>query len=286
MSQANISIIFNPTAKGERAKKSADKIRRRFPGAEFHQTGAVGHARELARAAADRGCGKVVAVGGDGTVNEVVNGIAGTGAALGILPLGTANVFALELGLPADLEAAADVIVSGRVREVDLARANEHYFIQLAGVGFDAEAVQATDFGVKKKIGVLSYFLSVLQVAVRTPPTLTVTTPEGRVEEGSFVLIGNGRYYGGPFTIFPGAKLDDGLLEVCLFKRRSHMDLLHYFQGILCGTHTKFEDIEYFQARALTVTADREVPMEVDGELAGVAPVRFNVSGEKLRVIC
>ncbi|MDR1305891.1 MAG: diacylglycerol kinase family lipid kinase [Verrucomicrobiales bacterium] len=282
--QANICIIFNPTAKGERAKKWAGEIKRCFPGAEFHVTRDGGHARELARAAALRGCGKVVAVGGDGTINEVVNGIAGTAAALGIVPLGTANVFALELGIPAALEAAAAIVRAGRLRTVDLARAGRRHFIQLAGVGFDAETVQAADLAIKRRLGPLSYVLAAARVAAQEPPVLTVEADDRRREEGCFMLVGNGRYYGGPFEFFPGARLDDGWLEVCLFKRRSHMDLLHYFQGVLCGTHTHFEDVEYFRARRIRVSAAHAVPVEVDGELAGVTPVEFAVGEQPLQV--
>jgi len=227
----------------------------------------------------------VVAVGGDGTINEVVNGIAGSDSALGILPLGTANVFALELGIPSKLREAAEIIVAGHSKKIDLARANERYFVQLAGVGFDAETVRETDLEMKKRIGPLSYVLAAVKVAAQEPPILTVKTVEGREEQGCFVLVGNGRYYGGPFEFFPGAKQDDGLLEVCIFKRRSHMDLLHYFQGILCRTHTKFEDVEYFQTSGLEISSEQPVPTEVDGELAGEAPVTFAVLNKKLKVL-
>jgi YegS/Rv2252/BmrU family lipid kinase len=282
--QADICIIFNPTAKGERARKWAGEIKKYFPGAEFHVTRKAGHAEELARVAARAGCRRVVAVGGDGTINEVVNGIAGSDATLGLLPLGTVNVFALELGIPSNLKAAAEIIMEGHYKKVDLARANDRYFVQLAGVGFDAETVQATDFEMKKRIGPLSYVLAAARIAAQEPPTLTVKPSDGREEQGCFVLVGNGRYYGGPFEFFPGAKPDDGLLEVCVFKRRSHMDLLHYFQGILCRTHTKFEDVEYFQTRQLVVSANQQVPMEVDGELAGATPVEFSVLNKALKV--
>jgi YegS/Rv2252/BmrU family lipid kinase len=283
-SQADICIIFNPTAKGERAKKWAGEIKRLFPAAEFHATRNSGHARELAQAVSNRGCGKVVAVGGDGTINEVVNGIAGTDAVLGVVPLGTVNVFALELGIPTDLGAAASIILGSKTKQIDLACANGRYFVQLAGVGFDAETVQATDFNTKKRIGPLSYILAAARVAAQEPPTLTVKTGNGHEEKGCCVLVGNGRYYGGPFEFFPGAQPDDGWLEVCVFKRRSHMDLLHYFQGILCGTHTKFEDVEYFRARNISVESEHQVPMEVDGELAGCTPVEFTISGHRLKV--
>jgi diacylglycerol kinase (ATP) len=293
MNQARnkICIIFNPTAKGERARKWHEELKRSLPDAELLLTQGSGDAEQFARAAVARGCDCIVAAGGDGTINEVVNGMAGSDAALGIIPLGTMNVFSLELGIPQQLSDAVEIIKNGQVRTIDLAQVTHgttpqtRYFVQLAGVGFDAEAVRATNFQVKKMVGPLSYVLAAVQVAAKEAPTLMVKGDANQEEQGSFVLIGNGRYYGGPFEFFPEAKLDDGLLDVCVFKRRSHMDLIHYFQGILCGTHTKFEDIEYFRTAKVTVSADRESPMEVDGEFAGMTPVEFAISGKSLRVL-
>ena len=225
-----------------------------------------------------------MAAGGDGTINEVVNGIAGTDTALGILPVGTMNVFATELGLPTDLEEAWEIIACGYTRAIDLAMANDQYFVQLAGVGIDARVVETTTSEFKKNFGPLSYVLNAAQIAAQKPPQLVIEC-DGVTREGSFVLIGNGRYYGMPLTVFKDARLDDGLLDVIVARNQSHLDLIRYFAGVITGTHTAFDDVDYFHAKELRVTSPDPVPIEVDGELAGKVPAMFRIAPQRLRVV-
>lgn len=226
----------------------------------------------------------VVVAGGDGTINEVVNGLAGADVALGILPIGTMNVFATELGIPNNLQKAWKIIEEGRTRRIDLARANDQYFVQLAGVGLDAQVVQSTSANFKKNFGPLSYVISTAQIAARRPPRLIVEA-DGKTIDGSFVLVGNGRYYGGPFAFFSDARIDDGKLDVLIFKNLGYLDIARYLGGILIGAHTGWTDVEYFQTRKASVRSDEEVPIEVDGELAGKLPATFRISSRKLRVV-
>ncbi|HEX8311836.1 MAG TPA: diacylglycerol kinase family protein, partial [Chthoniobacteraceae bacterium] len=241
-------VILNPAARGERAKGAWAKIQRLPNAATIQTTSAPGDARAIAAWAVEKGYRTVVAAGGDGTINEVVNGLAGSEVALGILPVGTMNVFAAELGLPSDLQEAWKVIRARHLRKIDLARANSQYFVQLAGVGLDAQVVQATSWEFKKNFGPLSYLVSAAQIAARKPPKLVVTGEDG-VREGSFVLIGNGRFYGGPFPFFKDAKIDDGKLDVLIFKNLGYLDIARYLAGIITGTHTELKDVEYFQTR-------------------------------------
>jgi YegS/Rv2252/BmrU family lipid kinase len=222
----------------------------------------------------------LVAAGGDGTINEVVNGR--TGATLGILPFGTVNVFAHELDIPRNIEAAWDVIEAGHTRTIDLACAEaagkRRHFVQLAGVGFDARAVRCASWELKKRIGPLSYVWAGLKV---------LREPESQIEvmgvKGVAVFVGNGRFYGGRFRLFPQARLDDGLLDLCVFERSRYVDLLRYGQGILRGAHTKLAGVHYFQATEFFCSAN--APFELDGEDAGDAPVHFSVKPHALRVI-
>jgi YegS/Rv2252/BmrU family lipid kinase len=228
----------------------------------------------------------IVAAGGDGTVNEVVNGLAGSDVPFGILPVGTMNVFATELGIPmGSLSKAWKIIDAGHIRSIDLAKANSGYFVQLAGIGLDAEVVRQTTPDSKKALGPVSYLLTLAQVAARKPPRITIQTPEHKDREGSFVLVGNGRFYGGPFTMFKDAKLDDGLLDVMVFQNQSHWDIFRYMQAILFGAHPELHDVEYFQTRKLKLTATDFVPVEVDGELVGELPHTFGFSRKKLKVL-
>lgn len=278
-------IILNPAAGGERAARFKSKIKRLAAGCDILVTTKPGTAGDLARKAVSGGARVVVAAGGDGTVNEVVNGIAGSGAVLGLLPVGTMNVFAMELGVPGnDLSKAWSVITAGHVRRVDLARANGECFAQLGGVGLDAEVVRATPPDSKRALGPVSYILSLLQVCAREGPRLVVSVAGRDPIPCRFVLVGNGRHYGGPLVLFKEAKLDDGLLDAVVFKNQSPWDVLRYFQAVLFGNHPDLPDVEYLQSPSIRVSGPKGVPFELDGELAGTLPCEFSVEPGALRV--
>jgi diacylglycerol kinase (ATP) len=281
-----IFVILNPAARGERAKALREKIASLSHHVVVRSTSSPGDARALAARAAAQGYQTIVAAGGDGTINEVVNGIAMSEAQLGILPVGTMNVFATELGIPQNnLPKAWRVIESGFSRLVDLPRANDEYFVQLAGVGLDAEVVRQTTPDSKKVLGPMSYLLTLAQVAARRPPKIRIEPVDGKPREGSFVLVGNGRFYGGPFVLFKDARLDDGLLDVLVFQNQSHWDLIRYFQAIAFGSHPELPDVEYFQSRHLRLVSRERVPVEIDGELTGTLPYEFGFSIGKLKVL-
>jgi len=276
-----IFVIFNPAARGEKSQRLRQFLEsKKSNRVTLAPTQCVGDATRLAAAAG--GHDIVVAAGGDGTINEVINGLGG--ATLGVLPLGTVNVFAHELNIPRRLPAAWALIEAGQTRTIDLACADaagkRRYFCQLAGVGFDARAVRTASWELKKKIGPLSYVWAAIRTLGEHHAPVEVQ-PQGVA--GPAVLVGNGRFYGGRFRMFPKAKLDDGLLDVCVFKNCGYFDWLRYGPAIGCGVHTKWRDVEYFQAKELTCTGT--VPFELDGEDAGDGPVTFSVKPRGLRVI-
>ena len=278
-----ICIIANPAARGVKAR--LDSLQRLTRNVVIKTTSGPGDAEAQTERAVEQGYSTIVAAGGDGTINEVVNGIGTSHVTLGILPMGTVNVFALELGIPLDLVAAWKVIRGRKTRAIDLASANGHFFVQMAGVGLDAQVVERNSRRIKQVLGPLSYLLTATQVAAEKPPRLRVFREGLPVVEGSFVLVGNGRFYGGPFSLFSEADMQDGLLDVCVFKSANYVALMRYFRGLLFGSLTKFSDVEYFKAAHLVVKSDRNVPLEADGELAGHTPVEFSVRKKKLRVL-
>ncbi len=282
-----VCVILNPAAKSERARQLKDKVRRLAKGATLKLTEGPGDAEAQAERAVQQGYEVIVAAGGDGTINEVVNGLeeAGDRVALGILPIGSVNVFSMELGIPGKVEEAWEVIAEGRTRHIDIASANGHRFVQLAGVGLDAQIVENTAWESKRLLGPLSYVLTATQMMTRKPPKIRLHPEGGRTVEGSFVLIGNGRFYGGPFPIFKEAALDDGLLDVCVFQQQNPLALARYVQGILTGSHTTFDDVKYFQTRRVEIEAAEKVPVEVDGELLGNLPCEFRIEPRQLRVL-
>ena len=280
------AIIFNPAAGSEQAERWRDRIESIAHGCAVFSTSSPGEAETLARRAVEEGFETIVAAGGDGTVNEVVNGLAETNAMLGLFPLGTVNVFAMELGLPANnLELCWDIIQADNTRLVDLPSANGKYFVQLAGVGLDAQVVKETSLAFKRSFGPLSYLISAAQIAARNPPRLFIESENASVREGSFVLIGNGRHYGGPFPFFKHAILDDGLLDVVVFKSLGYLEIIKYLQDVVFSSDIRVPEVEYFQTRRLRITSDEDVPVELDGELVGNCPVAFQIRDRALRVL-
>ena len=169
-------VILNPTAGNlEAVRGCQERVESIVGGCPIRITSHAGEAKSLAKRAVEEGFRCVVAAGGDGTVNHVANGIAGSNAALGILPMGTVNVFALELGLPAnDLERCWEIIQARDIRRVDLPSANGKYFVQLGGIGLDAQAVKETTLAFKRSLGPLSYLISAAHIAAREPPKLLI----------------------------------------------------------------------------------------------------------------
>jgi diacylglycerol kinase (ATP) len=279
-------VILNPAARSERARRWRAHVEAIARGAVLCATSCSGEAETMARHAAQEGFETIVAAGGDGTINEVVNGIAGTDAALGLLPMGTMNVFALELGLPANnLGLCWEIIQAQHTRLVDLPRANGKHFVQLAGVGLDAQVVKETSLAFKRSFGPLSYLISAAQIAARRPPRLFIESENAITQEGSFVLVGNGRLYGGPFPFFKNAVIDDGLLDVVVFKQLGYLEIIKYLQNVLFSSEIRLPEVEYFQTRELGVASEEDVPVEIDGEFIGWCPVKFAMHEQKLRVL-
>src|SRR5437588_2329680 len=279
-------VIVNPAAHSERAKRKRSQVESLARDCVVCTTTCTGDAELMARRGAEKGFEKIVAAGGDGTINEVVNGLAGTDVTLGLLPIGTMNVFATELGLPVhDLEFCWNIVKGDSTRSVDLPKANQKFFVQLAGVGLDAQVVKETSSQLKRNFGPLSYLISAAQVAARQPPRLFIQSEDASIDEGSFVLVGNGRLYGGPFPFFKHAVLDDGLLDVIVFKRLGYLEIIKYLQDVVFSSDIRVPEVEYFQTRRLRVESDQSVPVEVDGELIGNCPVEFSIHERSLRVL-
>jgi YegS/Rv2252/BmrU family lipid kinase len=290
-----IPVILNPAARSAQAAARECALRSLTPAAEVIVTQAPGMATQIAEQLARQGVPLIVAAGGDGTMNEVLQGISRVNltrppgaphTALGVLPVGTMNVFSLELGMPShDLEACWRIITSGGFREVDLWQANGQFFVQLAGVGFDAEIIRETPWERKKMFGPLSYVMSAVQVLARKPPILSIEAPGRPPLYGSVLLVGGGKHYGGPVPVFPKAKNNDGLLDVLIFRGLGGWEFAQMIGAILTKGYEPCEDIDYLQLREFTVTADREAPLEVDGELAvGMTPVTFGPAPFALQV--
>jgi YegS/Rv2252/BmrU family lipid kinase len=259
-------------------------------------TAAPGEARRLAAQAVREGFGTIVAAGGDGTANEVVNGITdvpgGLAAArLGLLPLGTVNVFARELGLPRHLDGAVKTLAAGKETTIDLGRvdfgsnggAQSRCFLQLAGAGVDSRAIELVEWNLKKMVGPLAYVVAGLQAARETQPVITVQCESPL--SGELVLLGNGRFYGGSFAFFPAADLRDGLLDVCVFPKITWPRAAKLVGGLLTGRVHRWRSALRLQSSQVRLTSPTRVALQLDGENVGELPATLSVLPKALRVI-
>ena len=290
-------VIFNPVAKGDKARRFRGSLEALGKECVLKKTAAAGDGRRLAAQAIAEGFELVVAAGGDGTLNEVLNGFgdAPNGfqrACLGVLPLGTINVFARELSIPLTPAAAWAVIRRGREIRVDLPRADfsvngkreRRFFAQLAGAGLDARAIELVSWSLKKKIGSLAYVVAGLKAVAHRRSLITASSgPTSRA--GELILIGNGRRYGGSYQIQPHADLQDGKLDVCVFPRAGWATLLRCGFPLLVRGRLPEHLVRRFTATDFTLTGASPAAFELDGDLVGALPVKFSVEPGALRVL-
>ncbi len=286
MDKRKVCIIFNPAARGGKAVSLYAELKELAVDIPIFTASEAETITERAASLVEHGYDHIIVAGGDGTVNGVINGIGSKDVMLSVLPVGTMNVFAYELGIrSSQLKKCWELIQHGKPKTVDLVLANQNYFVQLAGVGLDALALQATDLQMRKTIGPVSYLLAAAKVIGGPAPELKLEFDDGSETAGCFVLIGNGRFYGGPFSLFREARNDDGLLDLLIFKHQSYLDIFRYLQGVLMGNHIDFPDIEYRRVVSAQVMSDQPVPLELDGDIAGSTPVHFAIAPSKLQVI-
>ncbi len=284
-----VAVIGNPAAGacGESVIRSvAAFLRRHARRVEVGVTRARGDAEALCREAVRAGSDLVVAAGGDGTINEVVNGLAGSDATLGVIPLGTANVLALETGIPTDPERACRLLLHGRPRALSLGLAGRRHFVLMAGAGFDGLVVYSIAKAARKRPGKGTYVAAGLRALVTARvPLLSVTAPGMPDLTGTGIVVGNGRLYGGRFSVTPGARLEEPRLQVCLFKGRRRIDWAGYAWGVLRGTHDLYGNVSLFKTERVRVTSEEKVYVQADGDLLGTLPMDFSVAPYRLNVV-
>jgi len=281
-------MIANPVAgRGVRSEvEAAAEVLKQGPyEVDLLWTQRGGHATELAREAVEKHPDLVVAVGGDGSINEVVSGLAGSNVPLGVIPLGTANCYALETGIPLDARQAARVILEGQPKRVHLGRAGERYFMLMASVGFDAQVVYEVNPGVKKKFGKLAYVIKGFQCLTASHPKLTITLDDKETYEGHLAIISNMRYYAGRFLVTPDAGFEKDELDVCIFQQDGFFPILRFAWGVWRRRHLKGKDVIYRKAKTIRVESAQPSHVQVDGDYYGTTPVEFQIVPDALTVI-
>ena len=283
-------IIYNPTAGRRRIAslwRVMDVLIANGLRPQIAETQSSGHATALAREAVASGERLVVAAGGDGTIAEVAAGLLGTDASLGIIPLGTANVLALELALPPDSRALAATLAFGRTRPLWPGMAeNTHgsrLFVQMLGVGLDAQVVHRVNRRLKRAIGRQAYVLQTLREIPRYGYQPIPVTIDGVATEAASVVVSKGRLYGGPYTIAPEARDTDPGFSVALFRHTGARAALGYGAALALDRLPQTASLEV--VRAAVVEIGGGYPAQADGDPAGVAPLMVRDAAAPLRVI-
>ncbi|MEK6725785.1 MAG: diacylglycerol kinase family protein [Deltaproteobacteria bacterium] len=284
-----IKLIANPTA-GRGGKDIILQVRAylRLRGATVHlyETSKRGDALQAARDARCQNVDIVVGAGGDGTINEIINGLAGSDIPLGVIPLGTVNVFALETGIPMDPVGACNIILEGLPRKLNLGRVNGRYFLLMGGVGFDAYVVYGLDVRLKRLSGRLSYLLTALGrgLTYRSSP-LEIELDSGKKINGYGTVVGNMKYYGGTISITPFADMERNDLDVCIFKSKGFGNILRYTWGVMRNRHLTYPDVEYHTVKSLKITSKGKTYIQADGDVVGQLPAEFSTAEEGITVI-
>lgn len=265
-------LILNPVAgRGRARKKESDALealeRARIP-FELLETEAPGHATELARTAHREGADLIIAAGGDGTVHEVAQGVWGTDAVLGVIPLGSGNDFAISHGLPRDVDAAVEVLRDGPVRATDVGRFGDTAYFNTMGIGFNAE-VSAQSRRLKRLRGIPLYLTAVLRsFTSHRSVVMEIETPEFRWERLTYlVTIAIGVCEGGGFHLTPDALTDDGLFDVCLVEHLSIPAALRILPRALKGRHTGHEKVTMLRVPNIRITAPHDIWVHADGQI-------------------
>lgn len=284
-------LIVNPVARLRGTldlDRVRDRLRERGWTVDVVQTGAAGEAMGLAREAAEAGCSVVVACGGDGTINEVVNGLAHGAAALGVIPLGTANVFAAEMGIPRNPIEAADALASGRVRRVDLGLAGDRHFLLMVGIGLDAEVLRTMRPVLKKHFGVAAFVVNGVLKTLGFKAERAIVLVDGVRHRRwlRLAVVGNTRLYGGLFTMTHEARIDDGLLDIVVFSSRTGLiGTTRQFVRLLLRRPNAKAGYDYFRGQEVRIWTNRPLGVQVDGELIGETPMSFRVEPGALNVL-
>lgn len=280
----DVLIIVNPVAHnrpGRKQRQAADDwLREHGWRPEWVETERQGHATELASRAAERRTPLVLACGGDGTLNEAANGLAGTQTALGMIPAGVTNLWAREVGLLKKPVEAVRLMVEGERRRIDLGRAGDRYFMMVASYGADASVVSKVSPRVKGRLGATAYAISAAREALTYHGSRTTIRIDGneRTLQALMVLCGNTRIYAGVTMVTPDAKADDGLLDVCVYQGAGKLDIVLHGARTLLQLHRKSKKVLYRKVKRIELWPEQPLPLQVDGDYVPDSPNEVEVA--------
>ncbi len=285
-------IIANPASGGyiqhaRQVEEALTFLREAGWKVELRLTREAGDASHLVRQAVAQKIDVVIAAGGDGTINEIIQELAGSETALGVLPFGTVNVWARETSIPLDISGAREVLLNGVRRHVDLGKVNDRYFLLMAGIGFDADVANAIEKKPIKRLGVLGYLLVGAWLGLGYESFRAHLTIDGRLKKRNAlqIVVGNTRLYAGAIKYTWNAKCDDGLLDICVVRRRSMLGRIEVLLDFLFYREQRQQWVSYEKCKALEVRTRKPIAIQVDGDPLGYTPARFTVAPQALKVI-
>jgi diacylglycerol kinase (ATP) len=287
-------VIYNPTS-GARRRRRLERwlaaLEHLGARVELAETEAPRHAEALARAADPRRFDAVAVAGGDGTVNEAVNGLAGSSLPLAVLPLGTANVLAAEMGLPRSIPALARIAALAPARPVWPGEAQAEdggparRFLLMAGVGFDAEVVEHLDLALKRRLGKLAYLASILGRLRQYRPSCYHAEIDGGAVFGAALVAAKAHFYGGRFVLAPAARLEEPLLQVAIFGKAGRGAALRYMAAISLGVLSRCRDFCVIPARSIRLVEPRGAPVQLDGDIQLRLPATLRLAASPLMLV-
>ncbi|MGI6752376.1 MAG: YegS/Rv2252/BmrU family lipid kinase [Anaerovoracaceae bacterium] len=288
-----VLLIYNPRAGNGMFKSNLDRIIEKFQRKHLLVVPIRGGRPDLLdsvfKSMDQNDFCKVIAAGGDGTIHQVVNSMMRNDIdlPLGVFPSGTANDFAHYFDLPHDIDSMIDIALGDHFSYVDVGKCNDKYFINVAAMGFLVDVSQKTDPNLKNTLGVLSYYLKGMTEVPKMEPFLVNAISDEYTGSNSiyFMLVMNGRSAGGFRRIAEDAKIDDGLLDVIMFKEmRNMIELPQLFFNVMQGHHVENKNVIFFKTSRLTLTTDGNVGTDLDGEKGSEFPLEISVLPSRLKV--
>lgn len=286
-------LIYNPTAGKEAVKRELPFILETLEKAGYetsaHATTGEGDATEEARRAVERKHELVVVAGGDGTINEVINGIAEQEyrPKLGIIPAGTTNDFARALHIPRDIKKAVEIIAADQSMHLDIGKVNEQYFINIAGGGRLTELTYDVPIKLKTVLGQLAYYIKGIEMLPSLKPSRARIEYDGEIIEEDIMLflVSNSNSVGGFEKLAPDAKLNDGYFDLLILKKVNLAEFIHIASLALRGAHLNSDDVFYARAKNIKVTPSEKMQINIDGEYGGLLPGEFSNLKQHVEII-
>jgi diacylglycerol kinase (ATP) len=286
-------VIYNPTAGWRRQRvlhAVLDELRQQGAVVTLRETKQRGDAEKFARAAQAKFYDRIVVAGGDGTINEAINGLVGRKLPLAIVPMGTANVLAAEIGVGLRPSQIAASILHSTPRPVMLGRTvtangDKRRFVMMAGVGFDANVVENLNLRLKRMTGKFAYVVASLMQILRHRGRIYEVTIDGYSYRAASAIIANGHYYGGRFVAAPDARLEDRSLQVCLFDHAGRIDIIRYALALMLGRLHRLPDVSIIPAQRITITGPAGEPVQLDGDADAHLPIHIDLDDHRLQLV-